>query len=362
MSTAEDLAVTLDHLRALVGFDTTNPPRRIDAAGIFDYLKQALGSSFATEVVDLGHGCVYLFARRGQPETLFNFHIDTVPVATDWSRDPFALLVTDDRAIGLGATDIKGAAACMLAALDHVTGDVALLFSSDEEGGAGSCVPDYIGRGDSYEGVFVAEPTRRQALIEHRGYVTASGVFNGRSGHSSASRALIDSAIHEAMRWGGAALAYADSENANHYGPLSGIRFNVGTFAGGIKPNMIADHAELRWAARPRPDQDLDAVVAAINGCADPTRVEWRRGFTGTPLPAGGVGEAERARARAAELGLEVATPADFWSEAALFSAAGYLTMVLGPGDIAQAHAADEWVALSELASCVDVYRKLLSQ
>ena len=362
MSKAEDLVRTLDHLSALVGFDTTTPPRRIDEAGIFAYLKGALGASFAVEVVDLGAGCVSLFARRGQPDRLFNFHIDTVPVATDWSRDPFALEVTDDRAIGLGATDIKGAAACMLAALTDVSADVALLFSSDEEGGDGRCVADYIGRGDSYEEVFVAEPTCRGALVEHRGYVTATGIFNGRSGHSSTSRALVDSAVHEAMRWGGAALAYAESESHNHYGPLDGIRFNVGTISGGIKANMIADHAELRWAARPRPDQDLGAVVAAINGCADSSRVEWQRGFTGTPLPAGGVGEAERARARAAELGLEVATPADFWSEAALFSAAGYLTMVLGPGDIAQAHAADEWVALSELVGCVDVYRKLLSQ
>ncbi len=350
------------HLAALVGFDTTNPPRRIDTDGIFGYLRQALGSGFACDTVDLGDGCVYLLATRGAPTRLYNFHVDTVPADPGWNRDPFSLAIEDGCAIGLGAADIKGAAAAMLTALETSQAPVALLFSSDEEGGSGRCVPDVIGRGGSWTDVFVAEPTGCRALLEHRGFASLTGVFSGRSGHGSAARALADSAVHAAVRWAAAALRHAADQEAASYGPLTGIRLNIGTFAGGTKPNMIASRAELRWAVRPRPDQDPEAVVAALCGCGEaPDRVEWRRGFTGTPLPAAGLDAAQKARRRAAELGLEIAEPADFWSEAALFSAAGYSTMVLGPGDIAQAHAAGEWLALDQLAAAVAVYQRLLA-
>jgi len=50
----------------------------------------------------------------------------------------------------------------------------------------------------------------------------------------------------------------------------------------------------------------------------------------------------------------------DFWTEASLFSAAGMTAFVYGPGDIAQAHTADEWVSLEQLATVANTYRRLL--
>jgi acetylornithine deacetylase len=50
----------------------------------------------------------------------------------------------------------------------------------------------------------------------------------------------------------------------------------------------------------------------------------------------------------------------DFWTEAALFSQAGYDTVVLGPGDIAQAHAADEWVELAQLERAATIYAAVM--
>lgn len=55
------------------------------------------------------------------------------------------------------------------------------------------------------------------------------------------------------------------------------------------------------------------------------------------------------ARDLADELGLPIGNAVDFWTEASLFSAAGMTAIVYGPGDIAQAHTADEWVALEDL-------------
>src|SRR5699024_2410918 len=94
------LEVTLEHLRALVGFDTRNPPRHIDAGGIFDYLRAQL-PDFVITVTDHGAGAVSMLAVRGKPRFLFNVHLDTVPAAPTWSRDPHQLLVTNERAIGL---------------------------------------------------------------------------------------------------------------------------------------------------------------------------------------------------------------------------------------------------------------------
>lgn len=54
---------------------------------------------------------------------------------------------------------------------------------------------------------------------------------------------------------------------------------------------------------------------------------------------------------------LKVGAPVAFWTEAALFSEAGLPVLVLGPGDIAQAHTTDEWVAIDELNRAYDLYR-----
>ncbi|TAN01848.1 MAG: M20/M25/M40 family metallo-hydrolase, partial [Rhodanobacteraceae bacterium] len=73
----------------------------------------------------------------------------------------------------------------------------------------------------------------------------------------------------------------------------------------------------------------------------------------GPPLPACDAPKAgsrhRDARALAAKCGLSVGGAVNFWTEAALFSRAGYVTFVYGPGDIAQAHSADEWVELAQL-------------
>ena len=140
---SQDLPEVLALLERLVGIDTRNPPRIIDRGGIFTALIDALGAGFTCSIDDLGDGCVSLFAVRGAPRRLFNVHVDTVPADAAWPSDPHRLLVEGDRAIGLGAADIKGAAACLVVVARQTTGDLALLFSSDEEAGSSRCVKDF---------------------------------------------------------------------------------------------------------------------------------------------------------------------------------------------------------------------------
>jgi acetylornithine deacetylase len=353
----------LSHLKALVACDTQNPPRAIGPA-IFDRIEAAL-PGFRCMRTDYGDGAITLHAVRGTPTLLFNVHLDTVPRSPAWSRDPFDLLVTDERAIGLGACDIKGGAAALIAAAKASTGDCGLLFSSDEEANDPRCVRGFLAGAHDYRNVIVAEPTRCRAVIAHRGIASALVRFRGDAGHASSAKPR--SALHAAIRWGDRALDHVESLAGERFGDLSGLRFNIGRIEGGIKANVIAPNAELRFGIRPLPSQSSDALLADFKAMAeDDSLSTFEQTFYGDPLPAGGgnlaAARSDSALALAQSLRLRLAPAVDFWTEAALFSANGLTALVYGPGDIAQAHSADEWVRLSDLAEAADTYRRIIDR
>ncbi|MCU0680866.1 MAG: acetylornithine deacetylase [Polyangiaceae bacterium] len=349
-------ARALEHLRWLVACDSQNPPRRPGA--LVDRLVETLRPRLAVEVSDLGEGCVCVYASRGQPRLLFNVHVDTVPVAPGWAGDPFALRVASARAYGLGACDIKGAAAALLAAIEaSEPNDVALLFTTDEEAGQGRCVAEFVARRLPFEAVIVAEPTSSLAVVEHRGVATATALFRGRSGHSSAASPG-KSALHALVGWAGEALAHAAAAEGR-----GGVRFNLGVVEGGQKPNMVAAEARARFGVRPAPGVDPARVLAEFGALPGGEGASFATNFVGPPLPPAGAPElAERARQIASALGLPPGGAVDFWTEAALFARAGYASLVFGPGDIARAHAPDEWVGLAELAGAAETYARVLRQ
>jgi len=355
------LQSTLEHLRALVGFDTRNPPRVIDTGGIFDYLRAQL-TGFTVKVTDHGAGAVSLHAWRGQPKYLFNVHLDTVPDSPDWSADPHTLRVTGDRAIGLGACDIKGAAAALLAVAHASAGDLALLFSTDEEANDPRCIAAFLAEGHPYGAVIIAEPTRAEAVLAHRGIQSVLMRFAGHAGHASGEQKPSDSALHQAVRWGDAALDFVAEQSHERFGGLTGLRFNIGRIEGGIKANMIAPTAEVRFGFRSLPTMAPDRLLEQFRGLVEPQPAEFAEIFRGDSLPAGDTATAEArrlaARDLADELDIPIGNAVDFWTEAALFSAGGYTAFVYGPGDIAQAHTADEWVALDQLQHYAEtIYR-----
>jgi acetylornithine deacetylase len=354
----------LGHLEKLVSFDTRNPPRRIDCGGIFEYLCLQL-ADFDVEVTDHGAGAVSLLAVRGNPSRVFNVHMDTVPDSPGWSASPFELRVDDARAIGLGACDIKGAAACLLAAAHRTKGDAAFLLTSDEEANDPRCLRAFLARNHGFREAIVAEPTRCEAVLAHRGIASVQMRFKGCAGHASGANALDASALHQAVRWSGRALDFTAAEAHRRFGGLTGLRFNIGRIEGGIKANIIAPSADLRFGFRPLPSQDIDALHAVFSGFASPDALAaYEETFRGPSLPAGDVAAAEdrrlAARDLADELGLPIGNAVDFWTEASLFSAAGMTAVVYGPGDIAQAHAVDEWVALDQLHTAAKNYTRLL--
>ena len=354
----------LKHLHALVAFDTRNPPRLIGTSGMFDYLRSQL-PGFRVEVTDHGDGAVSLLAVRGQPTRLFNVHLDTVPSSPAWTADPHALRITSDRAIGLGACDIKGAAAGLLAAAAVTSGDAAFLFTTDEEANDARCIAAFLASEHPFLEVIVAEPTRCEAVVAHRGISSVLMRFRGEAGHASGAGALEASALHHAMRWGNAALDMVQSQAHERFGGLTGLRFNIGRVEGGIKANMIAPSAEVRFGFRPLPSMSIDALHQRFGTLVPPGAVErYEETFRGPSLPSGDIAEAEERRLEARDLadalGIPVGNAVDFWTEAALFSAVGMTALVYGPGDIAQAHTADEWVALDQLQRYADTVTRIL--
>jgi acetylornithine deacetylase len=170
--------------------------------------------------------------------------------------------------------------------------------------------------------------------------------------------------VHQAIRWGARAMDYVDSQAHQRFGGLTGLRFNIGRVEGGIKANVIAPSAELRFGFRPLPSMDTDTLLAKFRDCADFSVAEFTETFRGAPLPSGNTAHAEArrlaARDLADELGVPIGNAVDFWTEAALFSAAGHTTFVCGPGDIAQAHSADEFVELSQLQQITETYARII--
>jgi len=350
------------HLSKMVSFDTQNPPREITAdSDIFEYLKANL-KGFDFKMIDAGDGCLCLLATRGKPELLFNFHIDTVPIANGWTSDPFQLVEDGNKLVGLGACDIKGAAACMLSAVNQQAGDVALLFSSDEEHGSSQAVKKFLTTEHGFKQVVVSEPTKAKAVVAHRGIQTATAQFTGLSGHASEARALKDNAIHKAGKWIEQATIWVAGQTGEVEG-LSGLPFNIGSIEGGIKANMIAASCEMKFGFRPLPGQDSKDVLSSLKSLSN--NVEIEAGFFGPCLPAANQ-NFEQAMQQAKKFSIKLEMPTgnavNFWTEASLFSQAGMTAIVFGPGDIAQAHTANEWVETAQLESVEKAYINILEK
>ncbi len=168
------------------------------------------------------------------------------------------------------------------------------------------------------------------------------------------------------MRWGAKALTFAESLSQQRFGGLTGLRFNIGRVEGGIKANVIAPSADVRFGFRPLPSMDTNDLLSEFRACADGNVAGIVETFRGPSLPSGDVAQAESRRLAARDaadaLGLTIGNAVDFWTEASLFSAAGYTTFVFGPGDIAQAHSADEFVELQQLQTAVEAYVRIIGE
>jgi acetylornithine deacetylase len=301
----------------------------------------------------------YVFARWGTPRRLINAHVDTVPANAGWTRSPWQPTIADGKLYGLGACDTKAAIAATLVALeDRSARDLGVLFSGDEE--AGSAVMHAFLASPHAKGIreaIVCEPTARTAGIAHRGVLAGAATLEGAGGHSSKAD-FMPKPIAKLARL---AVGLDDfGVRRLHGGPagMQGLCMNVAALHGGVAFNVVPQRARLEWSTRPYPGFDRAAYerdVAELARTIDPAIV-----MTTTVDHAPFQCAHPEALAALVRPFVTSIGKLDFWTEAALFMEHGIDAIVIGPGDIAQAHAADEFVSLDDLDWAVELFRHML--
>jgi hypothetical protein len=157
-------------------------------------------------------------------------------------------------------------------------------------------------------------------VLAHRGISSVLMHFKGQAGHASGVDALQANALHHAMHWGSRALDFVESQAHHRLAGLTGLRFNIGRVEGGIKANVIAPSAEVRFGFRPLPSMAVEQLHETFGTLAAPGSLErYAETFRGPSLPSGDIAmaEAQRLAARdlADELGLPIGNAVDFWTK-----------------------------------------------
>jgi acetylornithine deacetylase len=333
------LPTVLDHLEALVAFDTRAALRARPARPLLDYIRAHLPQC-RIESADHGEGVVSILAVRGQPRRVFAASLDTTPAAAGWTADPLRLRIANGRAVGLGVCDAKGAAAALLAVANAERGDFAMLFHLGGRTSDGKSIAARVARERGVREAIVAGPTRSEAVIAHRG---ASSILLRFRGNAS----------RHAKRWRARARELVAAESHARFGGLAGLGFEI-LDAGDPGGMGLAAGTPLRFGLGPLPTHDVDALHARFGGCAAPgSLLRYEETLRKPSLPAGDAATVEERRMDARDLAdgldLPIGNAVDFWTPAALFSQAGLTAIAYGPGDIAQAGAADESLPLAQL-------------
>ena len=382
MRDAERLS-TIEILAKLVAFDTTS---RNSNLALIEWVERYLGShGIASRLsYDLTGTKANLHAIIG-PEIegglALSGHVDTVPVdGQDWRTDPFALHLDGDRAYARGAVDMKGFVASALAAVPDLQAlsllrPVHLFISYNEEvdcEGARVLVQDLSQTGIRPALCIVGEPSLMQPITAHKGRLSVRATITGRAGHSS-QPALGVNAIHaaaEAVAWVAAEARRLEAHGRRETGfEPEHSTIHVGLIDGGSILNIIPDRATFEMEWRTIPGDDAAAELDRFRAHLCETTEQWMKAIdpdTGIvlepldelpPLALDPVHELVDLVKQAT--GRNHDGKVSYGTEAGIYQNAGIASIVCGPGDIAQAHKPDEWVAVSQLGACDAFIRRV---
>lgn len=368
---------SLESLIASPSVSSVNPQWDQGNRGVIELLDQWFSDlGFRCEVLPIeGYPGKYnLVASAGSgPEGLvLSGHTDTVPFdESNWHQSPFKLTERDNRFYGLGTCDMKGFFALVLEAvrdldLAQLRQPLTIIATADEEStmcGALAIrdLARHLGRH-----VVIGEPTNLRPIHMHKGMYSQRLRIVGHSGHSS-NPALGNNAMegmHKAMT---ELLAWRAELQQRYRNPLFEVEvptINLGHIHGGDNPNRICGSCELQFDFRPLPGMDYDDLYAEIEQRIverlkdSVLGVRLERLFDGIP-PMETPSTAAIVRA-AEELTGYTSECVAFGTEGPYFNAMSMETVILGPGDIAQAHQPDEYVALERLQPMVTILKQLI--
>ncbi len=369
----------ISELIAIPSISCTNPKEDQSNKAVIDLLAhwcQDLG--FKVEILPVPEysGKFNLVATLGSGDggLVLSGHTDTVPYDFGaWQSDPFKLKEADNRLYGLGTSDMKAFFALALTAAaqfsaNSLTKPLIILATADEETSmSGARALAAAGYPKARHSI-IGEPTGLRPVRMHKGIFMEAIKIRGLSGHSS-DPSLGNSAleamylvIEELRKW-------RTELQARYNNPFFAVpvpTMNLGHIHGGDNPNRICADCELHLDLRPLPGMAIDELRAILreriqNILKDSgLKVEFVALFQGieaieTPAEAEIVQIAERLTNYSAE---SVA----FATEAPYLKDLGMDTIILGPGNIAQAHQPDEFITLKSLQPMIDILTQMIKQ
>lgn len=368
-------------LDRLVSFDTTSHKTNLPLIRfVEDYLAQhGLASSLTfNETRDKAN----LYATVG-PQDIggigLSGHTDVVPVTGQkWDTDPFRMTERDGRLYGRGTADMKGFLACVLAAVPmlqsrRLSKPVHILFSYDEEIGCTGVRPMIARLGDDLvkpEMVIVGEPTRMRVVTAHKGPVRWAVDVRGRAVHSSMAPLGVNAISYAGQLLGELATIehhLADTSRDKRFDPPYST-LQVTLINGGTATNIVPVSCNFGFEVRALPGLNTRAIEQRVKDYAKhlltPMHAVAKEAGISIHqtecVPPFSIDASSPVVALAQDLAEDDHTHAvSYATEAGLFQDAGSPAVVCGPGDIAQAHTANEWIEASELDRCMDFLGRL---
>jgi len=321
-----------------------------------------------------------LFATLGdspKPGLILSGHTDVVPVdGQNWDTDPFAAVERDGKLFARGSADMKGFIGIILAqapkfvaALNDNRLDAPLHYSLsyDEEVGClgvRSLIRDLEENDIRPAGCVVGEPTSMQPIIAHKGTHRFRCTVHGREAHSSYVTHGVNAIEYAArlvvfIRQIADRLAQIEQRDYGFTVPYSTL--STGLIHGGIAANVVPKDCVFSFDMRTLPQASPDALYQEIRAYAERLAQEMRAvdAAAGIDLEwvSQTVGLAAAETDAIVQWAMQLARSStvgkvSYGTEAGLFQKMGVPTVICGPGDIAEAHRPNEFVALDQLAQC----------
>lgn len=373
----------MEHMQSLLSLPSVSSANAaIDMSNlpVIEYLAEQFSDlGFRCEILPCasthGHAKANLIATLGTGPggLVLAGHTDTVPMDPElWSVNPLAVTEKNGRLYGLGSTDMKGFFALILEAIQPFLDQplkqpLIVLATADEETSmSGARRIAELGYPKARYAI-IGEPTGMRPIRAHKGVMMETIRLQGRSGHSSDPSLGVNAleAMHDVI---GELMRYRHELQQRYHSPLFAIdkpTMNFGCIHGGDNPNRICGHCELEFDIRLLPGMEAEVLRTEIDQRLRPLAERWQVGFEFTPLFPGAPAflcPADSDLVKTAErlTGYAAATVA-FGTEAPFLQNMGIDTIVLGPGDIDQAHQPDEYLALDRVRPCIDLLRRFIT-